>query len=135
MSVEKKRKKPISRFRVTFWNSPRSATRHRWSQSIIFMMIYRTPNSVASPVRLSFTIIEIRSLTCGVASQVDEFIGPVALLDPVVVGQTRFAGQRVRRAVFAFHVVGAASRTVREQTELVLAPGGTDRRNCERKTT
>ncbi|CAH1724153.1 unnamed protein product [Aphis gossypii] len=66
---------------------------------------------------------------CWVASNVDELIGPVALLDPVVVSQTGFAGQRVRRSVFAFDVVGAASGTVREQTELVFASGRTDRHN------
>lgn len=72
------------------------------------------------------------SSTCWVASHVDEFIGPVALLDPVIVSQSRFAGKSVRRSVFALNVVGAASGTVREQTELVFASGRTDRRNCGR---
>lgn len=68
--------------------------------------------------------------TGGVTAQVDELVGPVALLDPVVVGQARVAWQRVRRAVFALDVVGAARGSVRVQAELVLAPGRADRRHC-----
>lgn len=68
--------------------------------------------------------------TCGATAQVDELVGPVALLDPVVVGQARVARQRVRRAVFALDVVGAARGPVRVQAELELAPGRADRRHC-----
>lgn len=69
-------------------------------------------------------------LTGGATAQVDELVGPVALLDPVVVGQARVARQRVRRPVFALDVVGAALGPVRVQAELVLAPGRADRRHC-----
>lgn len=69
--------------------------------------------------------------TCGITTHVNELIGPIALLDPVVVSQTRFAWERIRRTVFAFHVVGAARGTVRVQTKLEFASWGTDRHNCK----
>ena len=61
-------------------------------------------------------------------------VRPVALVDPVVVGQARLTGLRLRDPEGTLVVrSGAARRVDREDAEAVRAPRAPDLRDCKEK--